>query len=172
MSVCIPGYQKLVPGRGLTRKQQNFIRHYLETGNASAAYRVAYDARNMKPATIHRKAHDVRYNGKVAARLEEIEASIRSSTRKEAEKLQITSQRQIHLLEAVYLGSVESGRYSAAIAALRLQSKLAGHFDDHALLPSCSALPASDDLPFLIAEAEKECRALGLEIEQPALLGR
>ena len=35
----------------LTPKQEAFCLAYMETGNASEAYRRAYDADNMKPAT-------------------------------------------------------------------------------------------------------------------------
>jgi len=36
----------------LTPKQQKFCYKYIETGNASKAYRQSYDTENMKPATI------------------------------------------------------------------------------------------------------------------------
>ncbi|WP_084760317.1 terminase small subunit [Zavarzinella formosa] len=53
----------------LTPKQEAFAQKYLETGNASEAYRQAYDADGMKPATINRKAKDLLDNGKIAARV-------------------------------------------------------------------------------------------------------
>lgn len=59
----------------LTAKQEAFCLAYLETGNASEAYRMAYDAKNMKPATVNRKAKDLLDNGKIAARLEELNKS-------------------------------------------------------------------------------------------------
>ena len=40
----------------LTPKQEAFAQAYVETGNASEAYRRAYDAENMKPTTIVVKA--------------------------------------------------------------------------------------------------------------------
>lgn len=37
----------------LTPKQETFCLAYIETGNASEAYRQAYDAENMKPDTVN-----------------------------------------------------------------------------------------------------------------------
>lgn len=54
----------------LTPKQQAFVLAYLETGNASEAYRRAYDAARMKPATIAVKAAELMRNGKVSVMLE------------------------------------------------------------------------------------------------------
>ena len=41
----------------LTLKQERFVHSYIETGNASEAYRRAYNCENMKPETIKRNAH-------------------------------------------------------------------------------------------------------------------
>ena len=60
----------------LTPKQENFCLAYLETGNASEAYRRAYDAENMKPETINRNAFAVLENNKIAARLSELREPI------------------------------------------------------------------------------------------------
>jgi phage terminase small subunit len=58
----------------LTAKQESFCLAYVETGNASEAYRRAYNAENMKPATINRTAKDVLDNPNIAARLKELRA--------------------------------------------------------------------------------------------------
>lgn len=42
----------------LTIKQEAFARAYVETGNASEAYRRAYDAARMKPEVIAVKASE------------------------------------------------------------------------------------------------------------------
>ena len=55
----------------LTPKQDAFVLAYLETGNASEAYRRAYDVSNMKPATINNRARELLRVGRIAARLEE-----------------------------------------------------------------------------------------------------
>ena len=61
-------------GGRLTPKQEAFCQTYIETGNASEAYRQAYDAENMKPETVNRKAKELLDNGKIAARLEALQA--------------------------------------------------------------------------------------------------
>jgi phage terminase small subunit len=42
----------------LTQRQEKFCLAYIETGNASESYRRAYNAENMKPVTINRKAKE------------------------------------------------------------------------------------------------------------------
>lgn len=60
----------------LTPKQENFCLAYLETGNASEAYRRAYDAEKMTTDTISRKAKELLSNGKITARLSELREPI------------------------------------------------------------------------------------------------
>ena len=56
----------------MTPKQERFCQAYIETGNASEAYRQAYNAEKMKAQTIHVKASELLASGKVAVRLEEL----------------------------------------------------------------------------------------------------
>lgn len=58
----------------LTPKQDKFCLAYIETGNASEAYRQAYEAEEMKAETINRKAKELLDNGKITARIEELKA--------------------------------------------------------------------------------------------------
>ena len=55
--------------RSLTPKQECFCQVYIETGNASEAYRRAYDAERMKSATINRNACALLKNNKIATRV-------------------------------------------------------------------------------------------------------
>lgn len=64
----------------LTAKQENFCQYYLDTGNASVAYRMAYDCTNMKPETIWSTASRLLDNRKVVARLDEIRAERAAAT--------------------------------------------------------------------------------------------
>ena len=54
----------------LTPKQQTFVLAYLETGNASEAYRRAYDASRMKPGTVEKRAAELLRHGGIAGRIE------------------------------------------------------------------------------------------------------
>ena len=60
----------------LTPKQESFCLAYLETGNASEAYRTSYDASKMKPDTVHRSSKELLDNPKITARLQELRAPI------------------------------------------------------------------------------------------------
>lgn len=53
----------------LTPKQEAFVRAYLETGNATEAYRRSYDVTGMKEATINREAKSLTDHPKISARL-------------------------------------------------------------------------------------------------------
>ena len=54
--------------RGLTPKQEKFAQVYVETGNASEAYRAAYACERMKSATVNRRAFDQLENGGAGGR--------------------------------------------------------------------------------------------------------
>ncbi|OOF53626.1 terminase small subunit [Rodentibacter trehalosifermentans] len=58
----------------LTPKQETFCLKYIELGNASEAYRQAYNAENMKPESVHRKAAELLADGKITARIEALQA--------------------------------------------------------------------------------------------------
>jgi phage terminase small subunit len=61
----------------LTERQEAFARHYALHGNATEAFRAAgYAFGTAKPTTIHRRAIEVRQNGKVAARIEELRQQV------------------------------------------------------------------------------------------------
>ena len=61
----------------LTPKQEAFAMAYVETGNASEAYRRAYDASRMKAETVNRKAAELLANGKITARVAALKAEHR-----------------------------------------------------------------------------------------------
>ena len=58
----------------LTPKQEAFAKAYIETGNASEAYRRAYDAENTKDNVVHVKAAELLKHGKVSVRIAELQA--------------------------------------------------------------------------------------------------
>lgn len=105
----------------LTPKQENFCLVYLETGNASEAYRRAYDAESMKPETINRQAKAVLDNRKIAARLEELR-------RPAIEKCQITIMDLVKELEEARVAALtaDTPQASAAAAATLGKAKLLG----------------------------------------------
>ena len=62
----------------LTPKQEKACQAYVKLGDKSAAYREAYSTKKMKAATINRKAVELFQNGKVTARVEELQKKIES----------------------------------------------------------------------------------------------
>ena len=58
----------------LTPKQENFAQVYLETGNASEAYRQAYSTKGKSENYIHVQASELLHSPKVAVRVEELKA--------------------------------------------------------------------------------------------------
>ena len=62
--------------RKLTIKQETFALAYVETGNASEAYRRGYSAPRMKPETINKRASELLVNGEVTGRIERLRKSI------------------------------------------------------------------------------------------------
>ena len=103
----------------LTAKQEAFCLAYLETGNASEAYRQVYKSDRMKPATIARKAHDLMENGKIAARLTELRAPVR-------ERAQLTLESHLQRLKDLSEAAECKGQFAAAIAAETNRGRAAG----------------------------------------------
>lgn len=73
----------------ITPKQEAFCLAYIETGNASEAYRRAYNAAKMKDKTIWERASNLMANSKVTARVEELRAAV---TSKAVKKLEISKE--------------------------------------------------------------------------------
>ena len=61
----------------LTPKQEAFCYSYIETGNASEAYRRSYNADKMKPESVNRKAKELLENVKISARLDKLRAELK-----------------------------------------------------------------------------------------------
>ena len=57
----------------LTQKQEEFCNYYIETGNASEAYRRAFCCEKMKSSTVNRKAVELLSHGKITARLKALQ---------------------------------------------------------------------------------------------------
>ena len=103
----------------LTPKQEAFALAYLETGNASEAYRRSYDAEGMKPESINRKAKELIDSGKIAARVEELRAPVR-------EAAQITLKQHLDDLKRLRDLAEASEKYGPAIQAEVARGKASG----------------------------------------------
>jgi hypothetical protein len=57
----------------LTLKQEKFACEFIKTGNACESYKIAYDAEDMSPKSIGRKACALKANPAIAARIAELQ---------------------------------------------------------------------------------------------------
>ncbi len=123
---------------GLTPKQEAFARAYVETGNASEAYRRAYDAENMLPETIWPEASKTLANHNVATRVMELQLQAR-------ERLMVTIESLTQELdEARALALADPKGAAAAVSATMGKAKL------HGLLTDKQELTGRDGGPLTI----------------------
>lgn len=105
----------------LTIKQEAFCQAYIETGNASEAYRTAYAADKMKPETVNRNAKSLLDNNKIATRVAELHGEIKQRHNVTVDSLiaELEEARQAAL-------TAETPQSSAAVAATMGKAKLTG----------------------------------------------
>lgn len=60
----------------MTPKQERFCQEIASGKSQAEAYRAAFDAENMKPATIHKRASELMDNGEVTGRVDELRAEL------------------------------------------------------------------------------------------------
>ena len=106
----------------LTQKQENFCLAYIETGNASEAYRRAYSAENMKAETINVKASLLLKKGKIRARIDELKKPV-------IKKAQLTFESHLKRLDDLSKGAEKAEQFSAAITAEIHRGKASGFYD-------------------------------------------
>ncbi len=108
----------------LTPKQQKFAESYVECGNASKAYRLHYDTKKMKAATVNREAKALLDNPKITTRIRELQAAHR-------QRHDITVDGLVDELEEARWFSMVVGHTSAAVAATMGKAKLHGLITDN-----------------------------------------
>ena len=108
----------------LTNKQENFCQAYIETGNASEAYRQAYDVgEKTKEQTVWRKAKELMDNGKVTARIEALQS-------KHRERHDVTVDSLTNELEQARATAYRHGHGAAMVSASMGKAKLHGLIKD------------------------------------------
>jgi len=142
----------------LTPKQDRFCQLFIETGNASEAYRQSYNANIMKSETINRKAKELLDNGKIRARVEELQME-------HQERHNITVDGLTAKLEAIYTLAAAGNKPSAAISAILGIAKLHGllfdrgkikHPDDFVLGRELTDIERAARVIRLLEKAKKE----------------
>ena len=134
----------------LTIKQEKFCRAYVgpAQGNASEAYRTAYNSENMLPSTVNRKAKELIDLGKISARIDQLKAEYEASEAITVEEISGALRRAMD-------GAAAAGQWSAAATAAMGLAKLAGLLvekrqvsvdDDHLLaVQELAEAPKTDD---------------------------
>jgi hypothetical protein len=108
----------------LTIKQEKFCHLFIQTGNASEAYRGAYNAGKMKPESVNRRAKECTDNSKIAARITELQAEHRKAH-------DVTVEGMAWEFEELARKAVEAGQFGPAVTAKTKKAELFGLFKDH-----------------------------------------
>lgn len=103
----------------LTPKQEKFCIVYLETGNASEAYRQSYDAENMSQNALNREASVMLDNPKITQRIEQLRAPI-------IKKAQLTVEDLLKELEEARQLAIQTEAPAPAVSATMGKAKLLG----------------------------------------------
>jgi phage terminase small subunit len=103
----------------LTPKQEAFCLAYVETSNASEAYRRAYATKKAGAKTIHEKASRLLAEGKLRARLEELR-------QEHAERHKVTVDSLVKELDEARLLAIAAKAPAAAVSATMGKGKLLG----------------------------------------------
>ena len=103
----------------LTPKREAFAQAYVETGNASEAYRRSHNAKNMQPQTIHETASKLLADPKVTARVGELKQIL-------AQRHGVTVDSLTKMLRDAY-DLAMNGQPAAAVSAALGLAKLHGH---------------------------------------------
>ena len=105
----------------LTIKQEAFARAYVETGNASEAYRRAYNAENMKQESIAVRACQLLAHCKVSVMVQQLKDQA-------AERHAVTVDSLVNELEEARIAALtaESPQSAAAVSATMGKAKLMG----------------------------------------------
>lgn len=85
--------------KGLTIKQENFCNYYIESGNASDAYRRAYSCGKMKAETINAKAYQLLNDGRITDRVKELQEEQKN-------KSDITKERILNELSSIAFSTI------------------------------------------------------------------
>ena len=103
----------------LTPKQEAFCYGYIETGNASGAYRAAYNAEKMKPESVAVQAAKMLVSPKIALKIDALRAELR-------QRHEITVDDLVAELEEARKLAFETDKAAAAVQATMGKAKLLG----------------------------------------------
>lgn len=105
----------------LTEKQEKFCRSFIETGNASLAYKMAFSCENMQSQTVNKRASELYAKSHIKGRIDELRevASKRHNITVDSLIDELEEARKVAL-------EAETPQASAAISATMGKAKLLG----------------------------------------------
>lgn len=103
----------------LTDRQEKFCVKFVECGNASEAYRHAYNCEKWKLNSVNRKASELSHNVKVVARVAELKELV-------AEEHKITMEKIVIELEEARQIAIEDRNPASMVSATMGKAKVAG----------------------------------------------
>jgi len=111
----------------LTPKQEAFAQAYIETGNATEAYRRCYSSEGWTPNAVEVNACKLLKHAKVALRIRELAAKVQKI---QEEKFEITIETLTKMLLEDRDLARELGQSSAAVSALKTIAHIHGKLVD------------------------------------------
>lgn len=119
---------------GLTPKQEAFALAYIQTGNASEAYRLAYDTSKMTEKSVNENASKLLKHAKVAPRIAELRAPV-------VEKAGLTLEKHLDDLLRLRNMAMKDAKWTAAIQAEIARGKAAGLYVERTELTGKDGAP-------------------------------
>ena len=132
----------------LTPKQQKFVYKYLETGNASEAYRQSYNVENMKPDTIKVAASKVLQNYNV-------QEAVNKGQQKAQEAHEVTLASITKELDEARTLAIDIKQPASAISASLGKAKIHGLVVDKSQLSNDPDNPVLWNVNVNIPDADK-----------------
>lgn len=160
------------PQAKLTPKQEAFCQAFIETGNASEAYRRAYNAEKMKAETINVKACELLKNGKVAVRVEQLQAKAKKIAE---DRFEINETRILNeLARCAFHRADEFFSWSATGVTIKSSAELTQ--DQIAAVIAVSVTPSTGKIEVKLADKlaalDKLARTFGMFKDRTEITGK
>ena len=142
----------------LTSKMEKFCQAIVSGLSQADAYRAAYNAGAMKPATVQNKAHILMKNGEVRARVVALRAPVIA-------KVQYGLMEAMNEAQEAFAVSKARDNGAAMVAAVMLRARLNGLLVDRKEITVTEVQRLTDDeLDRLIALKAREAGVVGAEL--------
>lgn len=147
---------------GLTVKQEHYARLRADGAESADAYRLAYDAENMKVATVTKRASELSARGDIAGHIAKIQARVAILADDSAADV-------LRDTKATYEAAQDAKQYGPAVAALSLRARRHPEFSDKRELsgPAGGAIPVALQAVFAALTPEQLADVLA-QLEQLA----